>query len=450
MVIAYFTSRSIFTSFTTCSGRNIFGKSSPIYSSYMNIVPIKNGSGSDSGSGGDAIFNIKSCIPLSEGQHNIVQQIHDMYSVMLASRSYDKIPSNYEQFMDLIVDLKTIPISNSTLTLLLNIVEKTLIGCMNVVSIYENSMYNELQILLLNNQIDDILNNKNNKNVVADKDAISGQFTVQQTFKLSKFYSYYIYLYGLPDFGVGFDPKKLLFLKKSLELFDQTHIKVPDTLLIPDSSGSEIDIAPGVVPLVTPIQQSIFEIGYAVNIYDHLMEYNVKYPLGYFITAILDVALPPSVPISATINPDPTGILALSYYSELAGLGGLDSSGGLPVDACLNTIIYAGTPEQLKLTMANLDDVFQYLLTNMWNSRPIKSHTIIPPGGDVFTSTFASYMYYFSTETSIHNAFITTQQYYGGNVKYFSFHSYDLETSIFTIMDHCGNIFHTKSYEGIV
>ena len=134
----------------------------------------------------------------------------------------------------------------------------------------------------------------------------------------------------------------------------------------------------------------------------------------------------------------------------MAGLGGLDSSGGLPVDACLNTIIYAGTPEQLKLTMANLDDVFQYLLTNMWNSRPIKSHTIIPPGGDVFTSTFASYMYYFSTETSIHNAFITTQQYYGGNVKYFSFHSYDLETSIFTIMDHCGNIFHTKSYEGIV
>ena len=286
MVLISNTVRSVFTTVTTNAIRNVFGTipmdvpnsllgcAYPNYcmgvNPYNPFLPI------------DYSGNTIS-IQLSTCQLNAIKQIHDMYSIMLSSRSYDKIPSNYEQYMCLIATLETIPFSDSTIKLLLMIVEKTLIGCMNVHTLYQNSMYNSLQILLLNNQIDDILNNKNTKNVIADKSNISGQFTVQQTFKLSKFYSYYIYLYGMPEFGVGFDPVKLLFLKKSLELFDQSHIQVPEVLCVPDASCAcvSMDISSA------PILQVVYEIGYTTNLYEHLAEYSIKYPLGYFITSMI-------------------------------------------------------------------------------------------------------------------------------------------------------------------
>ena len=286
MVLKSDTVRSVFTTVTTNAIRNVFGTiptdvpnnllgcSYPSYcmgaTPYNPLTPFDN-------CGNTVSIHLSTC------QLNAIKQIHDMYSIMLSSRSYDKIPSNYEQYMCLIATLETIPFSDSTIKLLLMIVEKTLIGCMNVHTLYQNSMYNSLQILLLNNQIDDILNNKNTKNVIADKSNISGQFTVQHTFKLSKFYSYYIYLYGMPEFGVGFDPVKLLFLKKSLELFDQSHIQVPDVLCVPDTSCVcvSMDISSA------PILQVVYEIGYTTNLYEHLAEYSIKYPLGYFITSMI-------------------------------------------------------------------------------------------------------------------------------------------------------------------
>jgi len=286
MVLKSDTVRSVFTTVTTNAIRNIFGTiptdipNNLLGSSYpsygIGVIPYNPLTPFDN-CGNTVSIHLSTC------QLNAIKQIHDMYSIMLSSRSYDKIPSNYEQYMCLIATLETIPFSDSTIKLLLMIVEKTLIGCMNVHTLYQNSMYNSLQILLLNNQIDDILNNKNTKNVIADKDHVSGQFTVQQTFKLSKFYSYYIYLYGMPEFGVGFDPVKLLFLKKSLELFDQSHIQVPDVLCVPDASCAcvSVDISSA------PILQVVYEIGYTTNLYEHLAEYSIKYPLGYFITSMI-------------------------------------------------------------------------------------------------------------------------------------------------------------------
>ena len=286
MVLISNTVRSVFTTITTNASRNVFGNipldipnnmigcAYPNYcrgvNPYNPFLPI------------DYSGNTIS-IQLSTCQLNAIKQIHDMYSIMLSSRTYDKIPANYEQYMCLLSVLETIPFSDSTIKLLLNIVEKTLIGCMNVHTMYQNSMYNSLQILLLNNQIDDILNNKNTKNVIADKGNISGQFTVQQTFKLSKFYSYYIYLYGMPEFGVGFDPVKLVFLKKSLELFEQSHIQVPEVLFVPDASCACVctDVSSA------HILQVVYEIGYTTNLYEHLAHYAIKYPLGYFISSMI-------------------------------------------------------------------------------------------------------------------------------------------------------------------
>ena len=43
-------------------------------------------------------------------------------------------------------------------------------------------------------------------------DDTCGEFVITKTFKLAAVYSYYIILYGLPAFGVGFDTTKLTLL----------------------------------------------------------------------------------------------------------------------------------------------------------------------------------------------------------------------------------------------
>ena len=158
---------------------------------------------------------------LGVNQMNIVRKIHELYTLMLASRKYEKIPSDYDQYVDLLTQLTDITVTGSALQLMMNIVEKTLIGCMNVISVYEINLYNELQVLLLNTRINEILTDKNKKHVVGDSDNVSGHIAVQKTFTLSKIYSYYIYLYGMPEFGVGFDVDKLKFLRNSLDLIEK-------------------------------------------------------------------------------------------------------------------------------------------------------------------------------------------------------------------------------------
>lgn len=465
MVLFYQSCKSVMTSVVTGPGRNIFGSlhtcSYNVGAINSGIVYLSNlGGGGGGGSGGGVASGTIVQFWLTEGQRNMLQQVHDMYSLMLASRQYDKIPANYEQYLDLLSNLQTIDTPDSTTKMLLDIVERTLIGCMNVIQIYQSATYNELQILLLNNRIDDILTNKNKQNVIADDANVSGQFAATKVFKLSKFYSYYIYLYGMPEFGVGFDPAKLTFLKNALELFDQTHIKVPDKIFVPptDASGNGPHLGPDIPPPPPPnlpyevYQESIFEIGYAVNIYEHLMDYQTIYPLGFYIVALLDVPPPPEVPPEAFGPTDAEELLQLiSYYSEVAGLGGLDSSGGLPTDVSLNVApIFTGTDDQLALVTGKLAEVESYVLDKLHPGRPILSHTLIPGGADVFTSKYASYTFYYSTVKSIIEAFKQAHAVYGENLRTSIFQEYNMESKAFTVMDHCGNIYVQNIYQGVV
>lgn len=157
---------------------------------------------------------------LTLGQYKMLHQIHTIYTLALAMREYDKLSPDYDQYLTLLNDLNTIDTTDPTMKLLIGIVEKTLIGCMNITTVYENSIYNELQIHILTNRINDILSNKNTIDIIADPTNISGQLTIQKTFKLSKIYSYYIHLFGMPEFGVGFDLYKLKLLQKSMGLFN--------------------------------------------------------------------------------------------------------------------------------------------------------------------------------------------------------------------------------------
>jgi hypothetical protein len=62
---------------------------------------------------------------------------------------------------------------------------------------------------MLNAKVDDILSGKNDTVAMGNT---SGEITITKTFKLAPLYSYYIYLYGMPAYGVGFDAAKLSLL----------------------------------------------------------------------------------------------------------------------------------------------------------------------------------------------------------------------------------------------
>ena len=63
-------------------------------------------------------------------------------------------------------------------------------------------------------KVDEILSGKNE--IKAMHGDVCGEFVIAKTFKLAPLYSYYIHLYGMPAFGVGFDPKKLQLVKAIL------------------------------------------------------------------------------------------------------------------------------------------------------------------------------------------------------------------------------------------
>jgi fumarate reductase subunit C len=152
---------------------------------------------------------------ISKAQVNVLQQVYDEYTTMLSNKSYEKIPTNYPQYLNLLKQLKSINVQDSKLMTMITIVENSLIGAINVNTLYTSYSYNEIKVALLNKRINEILSNKNMKETIS---TTSGQFAATKTIKLSPIFSYYVYLYGVPEYGVGFDPVKLAFIQ-SLPLF---------------------------------------------------------------------------------------------------------------------------------------------------------------------------------------------------------------------------------------
>jgi hypothetical protein len=173
---------------------------------------INNPYGAGANSGGNAA-PVEARI--SKAQVNVLQQVYDEYTTMLSNKSYEKIPTNYPQYLNLLKQLKSINVQDSKLMTMITIVENSLIGAINVNTLYTSYSYNEIKVALLNKRINEILSNKNMKETIS---TTSGQFAATKTIKLSPIFSYYVYLYGVPEYGVGFDPVKLAFIQ-SLPLF---------------------------------------------------------------------------------------------------------------------------------------------------------------------------------------------------------------------------------------
>ena len=147
---------------------------------------------------------------------NILKIIESQYGRNMADKTYEYIPSDYEEYTLLISNIKTIQTktTNSTLTLLLKIAEETLIGAVNSYALYGDNIILTVDKANLEKRVDDILSDKNTG--VIENTFSYSNMSVTKTFTLAAVFNYYIMIYGLPEQSVGFDPVKISFLSNIL------------------------------------------------------------------------------------------------------------------------------------------------------------------------------------------------------------------------------------------
>jgi len=139
---------------------------------------------------------------------NIIQ---NQYVSKEALKKYLEIPELMSQYLSL-NDTMTASIGkqrNTNLRLLFKIANDGLLGALNSKTLNADNVDLNFQVLMLNKKVDDILSGKNEVKALGDT---SGEISITKTFKLAPLYSYYIYLYGMPAYGVGFDAAKLSLL----------------------------------------------------------------------------------------------------------------------------------------------------------------------------------------------------------------------------------------------
>jgi hypothetical protein len=192
--------------------RSIFN----IHVTHANPKNVFNAATYNPGNIGSTTTTTHLSVEITPNQVNVLQTIYDQYVTLLADRTYEKIPSNYQAYITLLNQVKAINVQDYKLQTLIYIVENGLVGSMNASNLYQRFAYDEIKVGLLNKRIREILSDKNVKETIS---STSGQFSATKTIKLSPIFSYYIYLYGMPAFGVGFDPAKLAFIK-SLPFFN--------------------------------------------------------------------------------------------------------------------------------------------------------------------------------------------------------------------------------------
>ncbi len=154
---------------------------------------------------------------LSFGQDFLkgLNTIQNNYVHKMALKKFLEIPqsmSNYLSLNDTMVEAIGKQ-KNSNLKLLFQIARDGLEGSLYSKTLFSDNADLQVQVLNLNKKNDDILSGKNEKKAMG---CTSGQISITKTFKLAPLYSYYIYLYGMPAYGVGFDATKLSLLSTIL------------------------------------------------------------------------------------------------------------------------------------------------------------------------------------------------------------------------------------------
>ena len=142
-------------------------------------------------------------------QLDALKRVNESYTVYLAAKQYQKIPKNYGRYIDLLAKIKTITVEDPNIQILIKIATDGLIGSNNSVSIFNQFAFKEIALLELKNRISDILSNKNRQQALhCSKSTVE----IVQVMNFGPLFSRYISLYGMPEFGVGFDAAKLAVL----------------------------------------------------------------------------------------------------------------------------------------------------------------------------------------------------------------------------------------------
>lgn len=144
-----------------------------------------------------------------------IERARTEYTTFLANRQYQSISNDLNKSLllyDEVYQQKALA-TNTNLLILLQITMDGIQGTMNAYTLYTQNISLTLSNIILEKKIEDILSGKNETNAISDT---CGQFTATKTFVLAPLFSYYIMMYGLPAFGVGFDPEKLALILKVL------------------------------------------------------------------------------------------------------------------------------------------------------------------------------------------------------------------------------------------
>ena len=144
---------------------------------------------------------------------SMVDKVERLYGKPMADRRYQSIPTDYAQFIelyDLLISITT-KTSDSNMLLLLKLAIDALEGAVNSTNLYGQTLSLQIDKINLQNRLDDILSNKNER-VVEIPSETQGHLSITQTFTLAPVFNYYILIFGIPVYGVGFDPSKISFL----------------------------------------------------------------------------------------------------------------------------------------------------------------------------------------------------------------------------------------------
>jgi len=150
-----------------------------------------------------------------------IKVIQQQYTFNLATEKYAQIPTDYLKFLKLYKTIENTrkKTQNKNLQTLYLITREGLQGAMNAYSLNYSNTELKLERTLLQNTINDILAGINQKAALTAD--VGGKFTAKKTFTLAPLFSYYIMLYGMPAYGVGFDEYKLAVL---LSIFEKNGI----------------------------------------------------------------------------------------------------------------------------------------------------------------------------------------------------------------------------------
>ena len=139
------------------------------------------------------------------------------YSSQTANKTYENIPTSYDAALRLYEKISKIKYqytNNAGINLLLQISIEALKGAFNSYDLNARAIELGIQNIYLQEIIDQIHSEQYVNPAYAD---ITGTFAITKTFELAPLFMYYIKYYGVPQNGVGFDPKKLIIVLNALE-----------------------------------------------------------------------------------------------------------------------------------------------------------------------------------------------------------------------------------------